>query len=566
MLSRIKISNYLFVPDQELYFEPGMTALTGETGAGKTILVGAISLIFADKGFAAEPWDGAKPVYLEADFELGDNQALQEKLEELEYNDAEQLTLARRVSENGRSSYFINGRKVTASLMQELRPLLIDFHHQRDQQRLLLPSFQLEVLDLYAGSTELRKEHASQLQKLRSMVRQLEEHKELKERNRQLEELYRFQLEELEAAAISAGEEQLLDKEHERISHLQQIRELGGRIGYEFYETEGSVMDVIRSALSSLDRLKGLDETIAQLYQALADAAQIISDCEGEVNSLTFMSDDDEVRLEQITQRLDQINSLLYKHRVRDTVELEQLFKEKRASILDFDSLDERIEELSKQIEADFSKLKDIQTVLSKKREAAADRLASELQIAIRSLAIANARFEISIDRKATDELLSSECLAAISLSGAESCEFRFSANPGTELAPLASVASGGELSRVLLAIKKVLAGRMEPLLMILDEIDAGLGGKTAEAVAAVIQELSFNHQVFCVTHLAVIAASADHHIAIEKQIQDLKTVIKMKPLNDSERTLELARMLSGKVTEASREHANQLLKTKLKE
>ncbi len=151
MLSRIKISNYLFVPDQELYFEPGMTALTGETGAGKTILVGAISLIFADKGFAAEPWDGAKPVYLEADFELGDNQALQEKLEELEYNDAEQLTLARRVSENGRSSYFINGRKVTASLMQELRPLLIDFHHQRDQQRLLMPSFQLEVLDLYDG-------------------------------------------------------------------------------------------------------------------------------------------------------------------------------------------------------------------------------------------------------------------------------------------------------------------------------------------------------------------------------------------------------------------------------
>lgn len=566
MLSRLKISNYLFVPDQELFFEEGMTALTGETGAGKSILVGAISLIFADKAFAAEPWDPARPVYLEADFELGDNQALRDKLAELEYDDEQQLTLARRVSENGRSSYFINGRKVTAGLMMELRPLLIDFHHQRDQQRLLMPSFQLEVLDLFAGSTELRKEHASRLQKLRSMVKELEAQKELKERNRQLEELYRFQLQELEEAAISAGEERELDKEYERISHSQQIRELGGRIGHEFYEAEGSVMDMIRAALSELDKLKGLDETIAQLHQALADAAQIISDCEGEVSNLAFMAVDDEARLEEITQRLDQINSLLYKHRVRDTAELEQLFEEKRASILDFDSLDERIGELSAQIEADFLQLKEVQLALSKKRGDAAAMLASELEAAIRSLAIANARFEISIDKKASEELLSSECLAAISLNGAEGCEFRFSANPGTELAPLAEVASGGELSRVLLAIKKVLAGRLEPLLMILDEIDAGLGGKTAEAVAAVIGELSVNHQVFCVTHLAVIAASADHHIAIEKQIQNESTVIKMRPLNDSERTLELARMLSGDVTEASREHAKQLLKTKIKQ
>ena len=564
MLSRIKISNYLFVQDQELFFEPGMTALTGETGAGKTILVGAISLIFADSGFNAVAWDKDKPIYLEADFELGDNLALQEKLEELEYNDGQQLTLARRISENGRSSYFINGRKVTAGLMKELKPLLIDFHHQRDQQRLLMPAFQLEVLDLFAGSTELRKEHASRLQNLRRMAKELEEHKELKERNRQLEELYRFQLQELEEAAISAGEEQELDKEYEKISHLQQIRELGGRIGQEFYEAEGSVMDVIRSALSDLDRLKDLDSGIAQLHQALADAAQIISDCEGEVSNLAFMAVDDEARLDEITQRLDQINSLLYKHRVRDTAELEQLFVQKRASIVDFDSLDARIEELSAQMEADFLQLKEVQAALSKKREAAAAILASELQAAIRSLAIANARFEISIDKKASEELLSSECLAAISLSGAEGCEFRFSANPGMELASLAEVASGGELSRVLLAIKKVLAGRLEPLLMILDEIDAGLGGKTAEAVASVVGELSINHQVFCVTHLAVIAASAEHHIAIEKQIQNENTVIKMKPLDDSERTLELARMLSGKVTEASREHAKQLLETKI--
>lgn len=566
MLKRIKISNYLFVQDQELCFGTGLTALTGETGAGKSILVGAISLILADNSFTAVAWDKEKPIYLEADFTLDKNQALQEKLEELGYEEEQELTLARRISENGRSSYFINARKVTASLMRELKPLLIDFHHQRDQQRLLMPSFQLEVLDLFAGSQHLRKEHAALLQKLRLKLKSLEEQKQKKEQKQQMEELYRFQMEELEAAAISKGEELELGKEHEKISHMQQIRELGERISHQFYQDEDCVMHRLSTAVSGLDRMKDLDESIAQLHHAFADAAQIVSDCEPEVNALALMAEDDESRLDEISKRLDEINALLYKHRVRDTAELEQLFEQKRASILEFDSLDAAIAELNKQIEDDFAQLQKLQAILSKKREEASAALAMELQNAIRSLAIADARFEISIDKKASHISSRSEYLAAISLSGAESCEFRFSANLGLELSPLAEVASGGELSRVLLAIKKVLAGRLEPLLMILDEIDSGLGGKTAEAVASAIRDLSINHQVFCVTHLAVIAAVADEQIALEKLVKDGNTVIKMKPLNEAERTLELARMLSGQVTLASKEHARQLLQAKIEQ
>ena len=564
MLKRIRIQNYLFVQDQELVFEAGMTAFTGETGAGKSILVGAISLILAESTFQAQAFDKDKAIYLEADFELAQNQALQDKLDELGYDDEQEVTLARRISQNGRSGYFINGRKVNANLMKELKPFLIDFHHQRDQQRLLLPSFQLEILDVYADCTLLRKEHASLLQKLRSDIKKLDELRQTKAHNRQLEELYRFQLDEILQASITTGEEVQLSKEHEKIANSHKIREMGARISHEIYQDEACALDLLRSAVALLDRMKDLDESIANVYHALADAMQIISDCEADVNQLAQSSEDEGGRLELISQRLDTINSLLYKHRVRDSAELENLFAQKKAAILDFDSLDSSIEELEKQIDTDFQLLLKLGESLSEQRQKAAAKLSHDLQAGIRELAIPDARFEISIDKKAASDLVISDYLAVVSLSGAESCEFRFSANLGADLMPLADVASGGELSRVLLAIKKVLAGRLEPLLMILDEIDAGLGGKTAEAVAIAIKDLSESHQVFCVTHLAVIAAVADEHIALQKRAQDETTIIMMQALDASGRTLELARMLSGEVTQASLEHARQLLKTKI--
>ena len=560
MLSGIRIQNYLFVPEARLEFGTGMTVLTGETGAGKSILVGAISLIFGDGLYVPEPYDPRLPIYLEADFLISGNFSLQEKLEELGHADGDELTLARQISEHGRSSFYINGRKVAAALMKELRPLMIDFHHQRDQQRLLQASFQLEVLDAFASTTEARIKHGNLLQQLRAMIRQLDELKLQRERNAQLDELYRFQLEELENAAVRIGEDTELQHEYERLSHTREIRETGDWIRHSLYEKEGNARDLVRSAISSLDRFAQLDDRVAQLSQSLHDSLQILSDAAAEAEAISSASDDDPERLETIRARLDQINSLLYKHRVKDIAELMELFEQRRLQIVGFDALDAQIETLVEAIDIAFAELVQTGEELGSQRSNASKRLSSELQIAIRELAIPEARFEISIDKKASGEMLMPDYLAAISSSGADQCEYLFSANPGIGLKSLADVASGGELSRVLLAIKKVLASRLEPRLMILDEIDAGIGGKTAEAVAAVIRELARAHVVLCVTHLASIAAVADWHLALDKIATGARTQVSMRLLDKGDRARELARMLSGSITEASLRHANELI------
>ncbi|HPN41251.1 MAG TPA: DNA repair protein RecN [Candidatus Cloacimonadota bacterium] len=560
MLSAIRIQNYLFVPEARLEFGPGMTVLTGETGAGKSILVGAISLIFGDGAYVPEPYDSSLPIYLEADFRIGKNSSLIAKLEELGHADSDELTLARQISVNGRSVFYINGRKVAAALMKELRPLMIDFHHQRDQQRLLQASFQLEVLDAFAGTTSTRLQHGSLLLQLRSRIKQLEELRLERERNAQLDELYRFQLEELEAAAVKTSEDIDLQHQYERLSHTREIRETGDWVRHNLYEKEDSARDLIRSAINSLERFTQLDERVAQLVQSLHDSLQILGDAAPEAEALCSASEDDPERLETIRLRLDQINSLLYKHRVKDIAQLLELFEQRRLQIGSFDALDGQIASLDAGIRTSFTELVLTGEQLGRKRAEAASRLSSELQNAIRALAIPEARFEISIDKKASSEMLMPDYLAAISSSGADLCEFRFSANPGIGLRPLADVASGGELSRVLLAIKKVLAGRLEPRLMILDEIDAGIGGKTAEAVAAVIRELAQAHVVLCVTHLASIAAVADWHLALDKVATGTRTLVSMRLLDDEARPRELARMLSGSVTEASLRHASELM------
>lgn len=559
MLKQIRIHNYLFVPRAELSFEPGMTVLTGETGAGKSILMGAISLIFANSSAASEPWDAEQPVYLEADFDILEGSALSAKLEELGHLEGSELTLARQISVGGRSSYYVNGRKVGSSVLKELEPLMVDYHHQRDQQRLLQSSYQLEVLDAFAGLEKVRQEHASLLQSLRARIRILEQHRQQKEQSLQLADLYRFQYDEYEQIAIREGEDAQLQHEFERLSHSQQISETSAWVSHILYEKEDSVRDLIRSSIKELDRFGHIDERVSQFQSSLRDSLQILDDCADEAQELSSSHADPQA-LDQIRGRLDQINALLHKHRVRDIPELKALFAQRMAELEGFDALDMRITELETSIQADYMRLLELAQTLSLARESQSGALAGALELAVRDLAISNASFKISIDKKASPEMLMQDYLAACSLSGAEQCEFMFSANLGSELKPLADVASGGELSRVLLAIKKVLAQELEPRLLILDEIDAGVGGKTAEAVAATICELAKIHLVLCVTHLASIAAVADRHYLIQKQSGVAKTVIDLRLLDEQERIRELARMLSGSLSETSIQHAKELL------
>lgn len=561
MLTGIQIQNYLFVPQQKLEFGPGMTVLSGETGAGKSILVGAISLIFGDASPALEAFDPQKPIYLEASFDISQNSELQEYLNQQGQETEEELILARELTLAGRSVYYLNGRRVAAAMMRELKPLMIDFHHQRDQQRLLSNSYQLQLLDLHAQNQDLKSGFVDRYRELREQIKELKNLKEQAETQRQLQELYQFQSEELEKAALREGEELELQQEFDLLNHAQEIAETATAASFDLYEGENSVYAKISGSLAGLAKFTHLNQRLATIEQSLHDCQEQISENATALSELTLELDSNPNRLEAIQERLDLINSLLYKHKLTSSCELLELQARREKQLNSFADLGQKIENLELSIKQNFTKLKQSADKLSESREKAAAKLSEELQENISQLSLPDARFKISIDRKSEGKIIMQEYLDSCTEQGQDSCQFFFSANRGGQLKPLSAVASGGELSRILLAIKKVLSLRMDEKLMILDEIDAGIGGKTAENVAQFIFQLARRHRIICITHLAQIAAIADRQIALNKESGGPKSVIKMKELKPEQRLEELARMLSGDVSSVSLQHARELIK-----
>jgi len=560
MLTGIQIQNYLFVPQQTLEFGAGMTVLSGETGAGKSILVGAISLIFGDPSPALEAFDPAKPIYLEASFDISQNTELQEYLSRQGQETEGELILARVLTPAGRSAYFLNGRRVAAAMMREMKPLMIDFHHQRDQQRLLLGSYQLQLLDLHAQNQDLKTDFAARYRNLRDQIKELQNLKEQAETQRQLQELHQFQFDELQQAALRPGEELELQQEFDLLSHAREIAETAGAASFELYEGENSVHVRISGSLAGLSKYAHLNQRLAAIEQSLRDCQDQIGENAAALSELTLELDSDPIRLQAIQERLDLINSLLHKHRLTHSGELLELQALREEQLNSFADLGQSIENLELSIEQDFGKLKQSADQLSKSREKAAATLSEELRENISQLSLGDARFKISIDRKSEGKIIMQDYLDSCTEQGQDSCQFFFSANRGGQLKPLSAVASGGELSRILLAIKKVLSLRMDEKLMILDEIDAGIGGKTAENVAQFIFQLARRHRIICITHLAQIAAIADRQIALNKESGGPKTVIKMTELMPRQRLEELARMLSGDVSNVSLQHARELI------
>ena len=559
MLSELYIKNYLFVREERIRFHPGMTVISGETGAGKSVLVGSISLIFADKG-DLEALDKTRPIYLEASFNALENPDLISFLEHEGYNGIEELVLAREISVAGKSQYFLCGRKISASLIKELKPLVIDFHHQRDQQKLLNPVYQLELLDSYAGLDAQRESFAVSYRKLRSDLKLLEALRSLQEKNLQLRELYQYQFDELDKAQLKPDEDILLQQQFELLSHAREIIESAANASLLLTEAEASIYDQLRSVNSSLNHFASFNPKLQSIVQNLSESLILLQDSSSDLGDLCESLGDDPARLESIQHRLDEINGLVFKHRVNSIAELMKLFAKRQEQLDAMADNAVRIAELELSTTEHFESLCAAADKLSAKRAHAATGLAKALCQEIRHLSIPQARLEIEIDKKVAREKSILRYLSEIDESGADSLTLLFSANPGFNPKALSTVASGGELSRVLLAIKKVLSVRIPPKLVILDEIDSGIGGKTATQVALFIHELASRHRVMCITHLAQIAAVADSHIAITKSSAADKTMISIKALNEEDRLAEIARMLSGSTTELSLLHARELI------
>jgi len=437
---------------------------------------------------------------------------------------------------------------------------MIDFHHQRDQQRLLSNAYQLQLLDLYAQNSSLKKEYAQIYHSLKSALKELEKLKEEEEKNRQLNELYQYQFSELEKANLKMGEDEELQKEFELLSNAQELIETASSAYFTLYESEDSIHSRLAQVINSLSSYSSIYPRIAPILENLKDCLEQISASASDLNDISQSINLNPQRLQEIQLRLDEINSLLYKHRAKNIAELIELFQQREGQINAMEDLSATIKALENSIQQDYENLKELGEKLTKSRQKAADSLAKELQENIRLLSIPDALFKINIDKKTIEHMLPEQYLSLCSEEGEDNCQFLFSANRGSELKPLSAVASGGELSRILLAIKKVLSERMEEKLIILDEIDAGIGGKTADYVAQFIYQLAQHHRIICITHLAQIAAIANQQLALQKVPGKHKNIIRIIPLEPQQRKQEIARMLAGDISEISLKHAEELI------
>ncbi len=565
MLIELYLKNYILIQELRLHFEQGMSVLTGETGAGKSIIVGALNLVFGKTNSQQIAYDPQKDVNIEITFQIRESYLdVHRFLDEAGFPaDNNEVIVSREFAVNGKSTSFLNGRKTSISVLKELHDLLVDFHHQRDQQNLLNQGFQLDLLDQFGGLIPLRNDFQRIFQELRASIKTLKDIQEAEEKDRNLIELYRFQLDEFSSVSLKSGEDSELEKEFELLSHSEDILNLASETYNSFYEQENSIFDSVSKALINIQKYIDISPEIKDISSKLETCLESIQDASVQLRAISEHIASDPERLNSIRQRLDTINNLKTKYKQTSIDDLLAYFRKIDLAVQSQNNRSEEIQVLANKIDTVFRSLIDKANVLSEKRNTFALKLAKDIKDNMKQLSIPNAQFEIRIDKKAQDKILLTDINSVFSDSGQDTIEFRFTANPDSPVLPLKSIVSGGELSRILLATKKSLSEVMPPRTMILDEIDSGIGGKTAGALADFIHSLSKDYQVICITHLAKIAAAADNHITIEKKSNKGITSLRVETLDSNKRVSEIARMLSGQITELSVQHATELLNNK---
>ncbi len=550
MLVELHIRDYAVVDDLTLSLGPGLNALTGETGAGKSIIVGALSLLIGERASSDVVRAGAERASVEAVFDLEQLPAVRERAEELGFRLEDGLLILRReVAAAGRNRAWVGGSPTTAGVVGELGSSLVDLHGQHEHQTLLRARDQRSILDAYGGSTALAKEVARRYRVLEGLRDQLEEREEKQRIVEAREDFLRFQLNEIDEAGLEPGEDDRLEVEIGRHENSEELARATQALNAELYSSEGAVTDRLAEAKNILSRLVGFDIALRSEVERVDEALHLVSDVARALGDYATAVEFDPGRLEEVRTRLDRIFRLKRKYgpELADVLETAQRVR------TELDAHDEAENDLAKireEIGVAEAELLSEAAILSTKRGRAATELGIAVSEALPDLGLVGGRFEV--------ELTVSDALSA---SGAESVEFVVSPNTGFNLMPLARIASGGELSRIMLALKAILASVDEVPVLVFDEIDSGVGGTVASSVAVKLARVAEAHQVFVVTHLPQVASRADAHLVVEKRVDmDITTTV-VRQLNEDSRVCEIARMLGGDAeSDASREHARELL------
>jgi len=551
MLVELRIRDYAVGEDLTLVLGPGLNALTGETGAGKSIIVGALSLLLGERASSSVVRTGAARATVEAVFDVSAEPRVAAELEDLGFRPEDGLMILRReVAAEGRNRSWVNGSPATAGVVGDLGAALVDLHGQHEHQTLLRPADQRRILDAFAGAVEESRVVGALYAELQSLRHDLDNREERRREIESRADFLRFQLSEIDDAELQPGEDDALESEAGKHEHSEELTRGASEVHEILYGADDSVTDRIAAARKRLERLADFDPALSDQVASLSEAALTVSDVGRRLGDYAESIDHDPRRLAEVQRRLDLMFRMKRKYGP-DLADVLETAQRVRSELSDLDESDHDIVVLKQRIDTAGAELRSAAEALSSKRREAAARLGTAIASSLPALGLPGAVFEVAL--RAHDEVGSG---------GAEGVEFLVSPNPGFEPQALARIASGGELSRVMLALKSTLADVDRVPVLVFDEIDAGIGGVVASAVALKLAEVAERHQVFVVTHLAQVASRAHTHLLVEKEQGANATATSVRLLAADARVEEIARMLGGDPeSPTSRQHARELLR-----
>ena len=558
MLKELHIRNFALIDKLDIDFESGFSVITGETGAGKSIVLGAIGLLMGQRADTKAIKTGEQKCSIEAHFNLSAYD-MKDWFDENEIDfDADDCIIRRELTASGKSRGFINDTPASVHQMKELGEMLMDVHSQHQNLLLQKEDFQLNTVDIIAHNTKEREEYSQAFHELHDAEKALAELKNSISDNRKNEEFMRFQLDELTAANLVKGEQEELEQEQESASHTEDIKSALYEADVLLNGDDNDIISNLKQVCSSIESITRVYPHVEELSERLESAYIEIKDIASDISSTLDDVEFDPERLEYINNRLDTIYSLEKKYSKGNVEELIEERDRLQKAIDAIDNSDEDLKELSAKVDTLRKKAQQLAETLTKTRTKAAKTVEDEIHKRLTALGMPNVQFAVELTCNKTEDS------SHLTKDGQDKIAFMFSANKGMALRPVSQVASGGEIARVMLSLKAMISGAVKLPTIIFDEIDTGVSGKMAEKMADIMKEMGeANRQVISITHLPQIAAKGSFHYKVEKHDTESGTTSLMRRLNDEERVQEIAQMLSGEnITDAALTNARELLKT----
>ncbi len=565
MLRELSIKNFAIIDDLRIRLEDGLTVMSGETGAGKSIIINAVNLLLGSRASSKLIRTGADSAELEAFFDLAPESSAFRAMRDLGYDPTEGLLVRRLISRHDRHRVYLNGRMATMQVLNAISTDLASISSQHAHQGLLKDDLHLDILDQYGGLMPMRAALAERYAAMLPRLSELEALTSRQQRQNEERELLQFQAKEIQAAELQPGEDTALEQEKQRLRNTQTLLQTVGTCVEGLYAGDGALVDQLAAIRTQLDKAAAIDPNLDTPCTQIADVGYQVEDLAQTLRGYLQQLEGDENRLEMVEDRLDLINRLKRKY----GGSLESVMgkgDEIIQHLEELESLTDRIHTVENHLAQEQAQLAGEAEGLSERRHEVARALADRIVAELKALQMGATRFKVTLTGVTADSQTSpwmSHQGLRIDERGYDRATFFISPNIGEALKPLAAIASGGELSRVVLALKAILAKSGAVETVIFDEVDAGIGGGIAEVVGKKLKALARHHQVICITHLPQIACFGDTHFKISKEVHDGRTATQISPLDEDARLEEIARMLGGvKITAKTRAHARELLRS----